>query len=224
MIRRALFIAFFALPFTTALSGCASDGTKPDDMSADEHRAAAAKERQVAEQHEEKFDPNATSTRPQDSVNRSNTVPGIDDVTWPEDVYNPTSPHKLTAEAHLKMAAKHEAAAAALEAYEDGVCKKISKKVRGMCPLLGPVSSVEDIDGGVRMHIRDGVKLQAIVDHMNCHMAYARTEGHKGMDECPLYLKGLTVKAGDGIVDLVTSDSGTVDELRKRAKTHAIAD
>lgn len=214
--------ASFLLAAATAvlsISGCASDGTKPDDMSAAEHRAAAEHDRSKAEQHAEEYDPHAIS--PRDPSSGDDIIYGVDDVYWPGEVYNPTAAHRSLAERHQDLAHAHEAAAKSLEQFEEGACKAFPAKTRPACPLLGPVASVEDIDGGVRLRLSEGFAVEPVAAHVRCHFAFARTQGYQGMDACPLFLKGLRVQEGEGVIDLLLDDESQLEELRKRARSHA---
>ncbi len=201
------------------LSGCASDGTKPDDMGASEHRAAAERERVEAEQHEEQYDPSAVSHR--DPSQAEDVIYGVTDVYWSGDVYNPTKVHKNVAEAHRDLAKAHDAAAVTLESFEEAECKAFPASTRPSCPLLGSVATVDDIEGGVRLRFSEGFDVAPVAAHVRCHFAFARAQGYKGMDGCPLYLKGLRVKKGDGAIDLLIEDDAQLKELRKRAHAHA---
>lgn len=87
---------------------------------------------------------------------------------------------------------------------------------------MGQIEAVEDIDGGVRITFHDGVPMQATVDHMKCHFAFARTEGYEGMQSCPLYLEGVLVEARDDgrSVELTTDNAEAVEALRERSRAH----
>lgn len=201
-----------------SVSGCASDGTKPDDMSAAQHRAAAEHERSEAEQHSKEYDPHAIS--PRDPSGGEDIIYGVDDVYWAGDVYNPTAPHRSLAEAHQDLAHAHEAAAKSLEQFEEAECKAFPASTRPSCPLLGPVASVEDIERGVRLRLSEGFAVEPVAAHVRCHFAFARTQGYEGMDACPLYLKGLRVQEGEGFIDLLLDDGDQIEALRSRARAH----
>lgn len=216
---RTVCIMFVAAVGALSISGCASDGTKPDDMSAAEHRAAAKSERTEAEKHDRQYDPSAT--RSGDPTRGSGAVPGVDDVYWDTDAYNPTLSHQSEAESHRRLARAHEAAARSLEQFEEGECKAFPASTRPSCPLLGPVAAAEDIEGGVRLRLSEGFAVKPVADHVRCHFAFARTQGYEGMDACPLYLQGLRVEEGDGYIDLLLDDPAQLDELRRRARNHS---
>lgn len=214
-------LVFVTLSLTVAIAascGGAEPGTRPDDMSAEEHRSAADSHEQQAAEHREEYDPDAERVRPGSAAGG--------DFDYGVDVYNPTQAHLQSAEAHRDIAEQHRAAAAALEQYEDEQCGRFPPETRAQCPLLGHVVSVEDIDGGARIRFADDVNVEAARAHVGCHVAFARTEGREGMDQCPMYVEGARAETDgpEGTVDLVTDDEGQVDELRQRARAHVAAE
>ena len=193
---------------------CGGQGTQPDDMSAAEHRQAAAGDEASADEHESRYDPDSRATLGTSTAATSDVFYGLDS-------YNPTEAHLGEAQALRDQAEQHREAAAALERYEDEQCARFPPATRPSCPLLGQVASVEDVDGGVRLHFVDGVRVDAVADHMRCHLAYARTQGRQGMDHCPLYLEGVSVERADDVVTLTTNAGAEgVAELRRRARAH----
>lgn len=210
MIRDQILAASAA----TLLIACGGgQGTHPDDMSAEEHRRAAEREDTESERHGSQYD--SDSRRPIGAQTaQSDMFFGLSD-------YNPTEGHLSQAQQHEDLAAEHRAASAALEAFEEQECARFPPETRRVCPLLGHVASVEDVDGGVRIQLSEGANAAAVADHMRCHLAFARTQGREGMDHCPLYVEGATVDGEEGIT--VTTDAGdqAVAELRQRARAHA---
>src|SRR6266540_1637450 len=93
------------------LSACASNKVRPDDQSAEGHRAEAAQEKSEAQAHRQKFDP----------------------------------------------------------------------------------AQERDIAGGVRFVLAEGAPTEAVVAHMRCHFAWARSRGFVQMPGCPIYLKGISI-------------------------------
>lgn len=192
-----------------------NQGTQPDDMSAEDHRRAAAGEQAESDAHGSRYDPDTRATT------GSSSAPNSDLFYGPE-VYNPTEVHRHASEEHRTLAEQHRAAAAALEAYEEQECGRFPAATRAACPLLGQVAEVEDVDGGVRIELAEEAMRDAVADHMRCHVAYARTQGREGMDQCPLYAEGASVTSdADGVI--LTTDAGeeAVGELRRRARAHA---
>jgi hypothetical protein len=200
------------LCIAVALAPACSRPVRTDDMSASAHRAEAGKERAVASAHEQEFEPGAVA-RPIRGTGVE--PPGAAEVI-PD--YNPTTWHLYKADAARMHAAEHEHAAAELDRFEAAECAPFGKGVRAACPFLGPVRSAEPIENGVRLRLADGASAKTVVEHMRCHLAFARTRGFQ-VAECPLTLKGTEVTlAPDGSgVDVTTADHGTVRELRRRA-------
>ncbi len=202
------------------VSGCVSTtpGARPDDMSAEDHRRAASNEERVAQEHADRYDPSAT-------VYRSGPAHGPEG-NYSDTEYNPTNRHLSHARTHTRHASDHQAAAEALEAFEEGECAAFSSTTRAACPLLGQLESVEDIEGGVRLRFLEEINFQAVSDHVRCHLAFGRTRGYEGMTNCPLYLRGLQVRpvTESRSLELTTDDPEVVTELRRRAATHVEAD
>ena len=187
-------------------------GARPDDMSADEHRAHAARHDELAAEHARRYDPEARA----EEHSGTDTDPAL----WEVKIYNPTQRHLADAAAHRRHAADHRAAAAALEAFEDRACRKFPPETRAACPLIGAVARVEDVDGGARMVIAEGIRPRALADHARCHRAFARTEGHRGMPDCPLYLDGVSISLEGTALKLTIDDASALPELRRRAHEH----
>lgn len=201
------------LACAVGVAACGGQGTHPDDMSAEGHREAAAGSEEEAAQHQSQYDPDAR-------VMTASETTVISDLAYGPDVYNPTDPHLTEAQRLRDLAEAHRRAAASLEAYEAQECARFPAETRAACPLLGQVTSVEDVEGGVEIVVADGIRADAVADHMRCHVAYARTQGREGMDHCPLYVEGARVSS-DGMLSL-TTDGGedAVEELRRRARAH----
>ncbi len=190
-------------------------GTKPDDMSVEEHREHARKHQELAEKHHEQHDPNAHSARGKTAINPTTGV-------YSSEVYNPTEHHQQTANQHRRHAEQHNKAAEKLLSYQESHCAKFSDETRSVCPLMDQIKAVEDIEGGVRLTFHDGVAMQPTVEHIQCHFAFARTEGYSGMDSCPLYIEGVSVERQDGgpSVTLTTDKPEAVESLRERSRSH----
>lgn len=201
---------------TVGVSGfaaCASSGTRPEDMSAEQHRVHAEQERAAAAAAAAQYNPTATRTR--------NIAGDPTDFQYTIEVYNPTLSYKDAAERHQREAAQHAAAAATLENFEDGQCKELPPEVRAECPLLGQIRAATDIPGGVMVTLSPGVPADAFIAHVQCHLAFAHTAGHDGMDACPLFIHGVQATAGEGRTVRFTVDAAAlVPELRRRMGTH----
>lgn len=176
--------------------GCSgkAEGVRPDDMSAEQHRAAARREEAVAATQKAEWNPNAVVPNPPSPVQAP--VAGEGTYAYALPAYNPTDWHLAEARKHEAHARQHEAAAVSLERFERAECKDFPPATRPSCPLLGPAEDIHDIDGGVVIRFAPSVRVDAIVAHMKCHLAYARAQGYQDAPTCPLYLPGLSIRLG----------------------------
>lgn len=209
-------ISILILLLSALVVSCASNGTKPDDMSAEAHREAAAKQQSEADEHAQHHDAAAAPV-----PNRKGIDASVDDLSYGVDFYNPAGTHAAFSESHRELAAAHLAAANNLEAFEEAQCKAFPASTRVACPLLGNVELTSPIAGGVRLQLVDSVKQEAVIAHIQCHLAFGRAQGREGMDHCPLYIEDVQVSKGTGFVELTTSNAAAVAELRTRAESHA---
>ncbi len=212
MARVSHLIGWAALAAACAASPAA---VKPDEMSAGAHRQEAARERMLAEEDYARYQPRASAPIPQ--------VPQPDGPRmYPLDLYryNPTERAIGEAEQHLRHAREHEAAARALEQYEEADCGRLPPKVRAACPVLGPVQSVEELPDGVRIHLPPGAPRDTVLAHMRCHLAFARARGFGGVADCPLYMRGVEIAAGAdaGAIELRSGDAETARQIRLRSR------
>jgi hypothetical protein len=200
-----------------ALAACATShpSARSEDLSADAHRREAARERMLAEQNYEQFRPTASAALP---GTWSSDGPRL----FPLDVYrfNPTDRALDDAQRHLQHAREHEAAAQALEQYEEQECRELPPKVRAACPMLGPVRAIEDLPDGVRIHFRDDEAVGPVLAHMRCHLAFARARAFAGVADCPLYLRGVTIAASaDGrAIDVRADDAATARAVQRGSR------
>ena len=212
-------LALAGLLALVAGSGCAAGRVHPDDMSAAKHRDEAAKEKAAARAHFAAFDDAAAHPKP--LLIATPTAATTDEPRAdPLATYDPAGWHLDEATRHLAHARAHEAAAATLEKFEAAECSAFPPEQREVCPLLGPIIAIEDIAGGVRFHFEDGVPVAALVAHMRCHLAFARTRGYDESTTCSLYMKGVRVEAApDGrAVDLTADEKGTITAIRANAR------
>lgn len=210
-MKRAMMVSACAL----VLAACASrsPGSRPDDMSSARHRENAAQHGAAADRHRGEYDPNATETR----YSRRT------DVGSGQIQYNPTRGHLSEAESHEEESRQHVDAATELERFEGAECQNVPAATRASCPLLHEVSSVADIEGGVRLRAVTPAEAAALVARIRCHLAFARSHGRVGMETCPLYAPDVQVRsAPGGIVELTSTNEGTARLLRERTRTHAV--
>ena len=138
-------------------------------------------------------------------------------------MYNPTEGFLREADEHRAHAREHEKAAGALEKFEDGECREFPERTRAACPLLGPVTKIDDVAKGVRVTFAPGTRVDAVAAHMRCHYAYAKAHGFDTRVNCPLYMPGVQIaQAGDAAVELKTRNRAQVDDLRARVREEAI--
>lgn len=211
--RRTLLLIVPAL----LVAGCATAGTRPDDMSAAAHRRAAKKEELVAARHSKKNQPSGPV-----SVGSAEHAGAF---AFPIEAYDPSHAHAAEAARHRRHATQHAEAALILERFERAECKTLPKKTRILCPLMGQLAAVTDDDQGVVLTLASGVPPKAILAHMRCHHAFGRSAGHKGMDRCPLYLRGVEMGlTRDGkrvfVHTTKTAAASTLTRLRHRMRAH----
>lgn len=185
---------------------------RADDMSVAEHRA-------VAQQHEDKAR-GYQGTRP--SVPGEVAAPNADRVSGRNFIGDTSSGLRVTrSRKHLEHARQHLDAAELLETYEAAECGMSPSDERVTCPLLQETSRIEDIRGGVRIHLVEGANAERVVNHMRCHHAFGRARGFQDMDACPLYLKKLRVRqVAPGVIELTSGRATTAAELQRRARDH----
>jgi hypothetical protein len=192
---------------------------KPTDMSAADHRAEAEHQRQLAQEDADRYRPGAGRVVALESPGAA----ANGSVVFPISVYNPTEGYLRAADEHRAHAREHERAAAALEKFEEGECWKFPERTRAACPLLGPVTKIEDVAHGVRVTFAPGTRVDAVTAHMRCHYAYARAHGFDGRVSCPLYMPGIDIEqAGSSAVEITIKDRAKVDDLRARAREEAV--
>jgi hypothetical protein len=206
-------IVLVAACATTSSTGPASS----DDLSAAEHRKIATAERARADDAYARWEPGSRVPLP--------TTPGSTTDAprmFPIDLfpYNPTDRALADAEWHLRHAREHEAAAAALEGFEDAQCREIPAKARAACPLLGPVATIDDRLDGVRITFATDADVDAIVAHMRCHLAFARAKGFGDAGDCPLYMRGveINVAIGGRAIDVTSGDAYVARQIQIRSR------
>ncbi|MGZ3406234.1 MAG: hypothetical protein ACXVAN_07295 [Polyangia bacterium] len=213
-MKRSLTVVLFA-------AACATTSTpstvKPEDMSAAAHREEAARERSRAEDAYARWQPGSRVPLPGAPAG-STDAPRM----YPIDLYpyNPTDRALRDAERHVRHAREHEAAAVALEGFEDNECRDFAPKARAACPLLGPVMAIEDRANGVHFVLPSGAQVEAIVAHMRCHLAFARARAFADAGDCPLYMRGVEIAAsadGHGI-DVTSRDSAVVNDIQVKSR------
>jgi hypothetical protein len=199
------------------LTGCAAPTVKPDDMSAVKHRQQAERESRLARELVASRTPDIAPTPAAlDATGKDyrQTVP----------IYTPLEGQLAAAELHRQHARDHARAADFLERFEAVECRDFPPSSRAACPLLGPLTSVDDIPGGVRAYFKPGTSVDAVVAHMRCHYAYARAREFDVVASCPLYMRGIDIRRDDDpmAVDIVSRDSATAAKIRARSREEAL--
>jgi hypothetical protein len=211
----------FALPFLLPLIfACATPSPKkvnPEELSAEGHRKEAVAQTANSRAHEEQYTPFFAELSP--SRDRS----GDADLLNAAPVQNPTETHLTAAQWHKAHADAHLEAAKSLEAFEDEACRGVPAKERGACPLLGPVTAIRDVDGGVAIDLSPKVDATKATAVMRCHYAYARTRGFSPEAAgCPLYVRGLMIEqAGKHTVEITAKDAATAKHVRESARAES---
>ena len=217
---------FLALASATAAAAaaCAAETqtVRPDEASAAQHRQEAARERTIADNLQAKVVP-ATGGLPnpyRDPITRE------PDPFYGPTIYDPTEGYLDAVNRHREHARQHLAAARALEAFEQVQCRDFPPAARAACPLLGPARSVENLPTGVRITFAPAARIDAIVAHMQCHLAYARAAGYPEPSTCPLYIRGVVIArvGSTPSVDITSSDPATAARVRKEAREEVVLD
>ena len=212
-----------------AACGCAGNPqmVRTDDMSAAEHRRAAARERATARE----IDRNAMAAADPIAWQQPTTAPsGFKFPTSPIDAEmagvtqeDPASVRQ--ADALREEARQHKRAAKTLERSERAACGSTPASARAACPVLGPLANLRDIPGGVRATFADATRVDGVVAEMRCHFAYEQTRGFEAATSCAMYMPGVDIKrAADdpASVDITSADARVADELRELSREQAV--
>ena len=201
--------------------GCGAPGptVRTDDTSAAGHRREAARENAMADKHQEQYAPGNSVPSPY-----RDPITNEPDLFYGPTIYNPTDAHLDAADKHRAHARQHEAAAHQLETFEEMQCKDFPPATRAACPLLGPAVALDNIPSGVKITFAPTVRVDAVVAHMRCHLAYARTQGFPTESSCPLYLKGVDVHrmGTTSTVEITSPDHVTAAHIQQEAKEEVI--
>lgn len=192
----------------TTLATCAH--TKPEEMSAEAHREEAARHEREAIDESAQYDPGAR----QMSSEWRTPFDGEDVAV----VDNPTIGHLESAEAHRRHAEAHEHAAQTLEKLETTSCGNADHQTHASCPLLTPyVARLRENGRGVELMFKDDAPIDELVQRMQCHLAWSRTEGFppEQLPSCPLYRRGAEVRrTGERTVEIGARDGKVAEEIR----------
>lgn len=232
----------WAMTLILVLAGsCATPGTRPGDMSADEHRSRAGMEGATAEQHQSQYELTARTSRDRCRVpiDAARVGIGLSDICW-SSVTNPTESHLGEAEQHRRYAQEHRAAAAALVEAEKRACSGIAPDDRDLSPfehvddITAVVPLTEGVSSGkasvprtagavVTFRALPGLTVEWLQRVVDCHLARNASLGHQvpEMPSCPLVPKGAEAKVsstGDGFsVAVRADDPASAAEIFARA-------
>jgi hypothetical protein len=201
----------YALAALLALS-CVRAQPPPPEMTALQHRIEAAEHDNTARAEQAKFNPAATE--PYQSRSEIDPLPAGAKI-----VYNPTVAHLAAADAEMRAAAAHVAAAERLEAFENVACMDIPRAERAACPLLASkVAQVRETAIGIELVFNPGVDSYDINRRLSCHLAYAEANGF-ARPSCPLFVRGIALRlVSEGVLELSGKTPEVVSELQRQAR------
>jgi len=211
-----------------AACGCAGNVqvVKPDDMSAAEHRREAKREQAAARELDGNIVPPDPLAWQQPTEAPSGFIFPVSPLN-PEVSGNAVAEHQKLREADglREEAHQHRRAARTLESAERSACGDTPASGRAACPVLGPLTTLHDIPGGVRATFADATRVDAVVEQMRCHFAYERTRGFDPATSCEIYMRGVDIRRAPhdpASVDITSSDPGGADELRALSREQAV--
>ena len=80
------------------------------------------------------------------------------------EVYVPAGRHQARAALHAQLAREHEAVADSLTEFHAPMCGGMEAQTLVVCPLLGPIVSVEDIEDGIELSVRREINWPSCAD------------------------------------------------------------
>ena len=199
--------------------GQSNQTVRSDDTSAEAQRRLAQKESSAADRELQ-----AAQSPPQEpslSTTGGNNPQGY---YYDVNIYYARNEHLTRARELSEHARQHAAAAASLETFEEAECGQFPPSTRSSCPLLGPVVGITDVPSGVRVQLVNGTRADAVLAHMRCHLAFAEAHGFGAAASCPLYIKGIDIRAGStpGTIEIVGKDAKVVEQVRARTREEAV--
>jgi hypothetical protein len=218
-----VFALFSFLAGVATGCGQTSQSTKPPEDSAAGYRQRAANESAASDK-----DLNAASAAnpapnpPNLSASGGNNPQGY---YYDLNVYNARNQRLARARELSEHAHQHEAMASRLEGFVEAECKQLPPATRAACPLLGPVSKLVDLPDGVHVEFAPGTRVDAVLAHMQCHLAFARARGfEESAAACPLYVRGIEIRAGSDprTIDILGSDAKVAREVQARTREEAV--
>jgi hypothetical protein len=183
------------------------------DLTAAEHRNEAAILTSRAQQQQAEAPPPDNRALPM-------MMPNISDI--PEErvtTYAPNDAYLARADADLRAANAHLAAAKKLEAFEAQACRGLSVGEKSACPLLASsVAQVRHTAAGFQLVMKPGVDVAKTSQMLTCHLAYAETTGFD-RPSCPLFMKGSSIeRVGETIIEFKGSSPNVAADLQGQAQ------
>ena len=200
------------LPLVSCAGGTA---VRTGEMGAQAHRRAAADERAAAREHVSQWDAGARMPAVTPELLADEVI--LDSAIW----FDPRGWHLDEAQRHAARARAHEDAAQELEAFEARACADVPDESRGLCYVLGPVSELRDVEGGVSIRFAEGADLAAVAAHLRCHYAWARARGFDEAAVCPLDVPDVRFEVEGASILVLGDDARTVEAIRRRARVQA---
>ena len=199
--------------------GQSNQAVKPTAMSAEANRQEAQKVSAAA--NRELNEANTPAVPPNLAANSGGNPQGY---YYDTSVYNTKDQHLARARSLAEHARQHEAAAATLEKFEESECKQFPASTRAACPLLGPVTRITDVAGGVRVQLAGGARADAVLAHMRCHLAFAQARGFDTAASCPLYMRGIEIRGGmePRTIEVLSSDPKVARKIQQLSREEAI--
>jgi hypothetical protein len=202
-------VAVTCAAWSVSLAACAShELVRADDMSAAQHRVEAQRESEAAALAARRDDPSREAPPP------------------PSDpaVYDPKQDHQGEVMSRREHARQHTAAAQLLERFEDRECRDVPAASRAACPLLGPITRLEDVPGGVRAWFANAKRVPAALAEMRCHYAYARARHFDEAIGCPLYVRAIEIRQAldPSAIEIVSRDQKIARRIRETARQQAL--
>ncbi|MBK7857840.1 MAG: hypothetical protein IPJ65_04275 [Archangiaceae bacterium] len=188
--------------------------SRPEEMSAAEHRAEARVHQENARREAGQYNPGLTVQGPM-APRRYGDPAGNESLFE----YNPTAKHLETADREMRRAADHLAAARSLEAFEAGACRDLAPAERSACPLLASwVTTVRDTRLGIELELKPEVDAADTHRRLDCHLAYAEAKGFE-RPSCPLFVKGMSIRLRNQRVLVFSGETPQVaKELQEQAR------
>ncbi len=216
-MRSRRYSIFFGAFLTTW--GCAHDTrpVRPDDMTVEQHEATAQQEMKMAQAEEA----DAYTNAPGESALNASNDPELYLYPQSGNLVQSSLEHAQLLE---RQARAHEDAAVELASAENAECKAIALPERSTCPVLGSVTQVSNIAGGVRVEFTAPARAAAALPRMRCHLAYAKAHGFSNTPDCALYIRDVDFRPDPDprALDIVATNSRTMArttaEIRRRIR------